>query len=171
MIDDSPHLFFMHFWANDDAQRLAQGLRAALDLANVKHRSQVVFVCEHGSVKSLVAASYFNRRAQERGLPFHAVARGVAPEPSVPGPVREGLRRDGFDISESSPQSFKASELDGAALVVSFDQDITKTVGGRTRHLRWDGLPDVLPDYSHGRDAIVQRVDALMDELAPSTAP
>src|SRR5215472_1566864 len=30
MIDDSPHLFFMHFWAQDDAQRLAQGLRAAL---------------------------------------------------------------------------------------------------------------------------------------------
>ena len=36
MIDDAPHLFFMHFWANDDARRLAQGLRAALDLANVK---------------------------------------------------------------------------------------------------------------------------------------
>ena len=36
MIDDSPHLFFMHFWANDDAQKLAQGLRAALDLGNVK---------------------------------------------------------------------------------------------------------------------------------------
>jgi hypothetical protein len=36
MIDDSPHIFFMHFWANDDATRLAQGLRAALDLANVK---------------------------------------------------------------------------------------------------------------------------------------
>jgi len=39
MIDDSPHLFFMHFWANDDAERLAQGLRAAVDLANVKHGS------------------------------------------------------------------------------------------------------------------------------------
>jgi hypothetical protein len=37
MIDDSPHLFFMHFWANDEAHKLAQGLRAALDLANVKH--------------------------------------------------------------------------------------------------------------------------------------
>jgi len=36
MIDDSPHLFFMHFWANDEAQKLAQGLRAALDLANVR---------------------------------------------------------------------------------------------------------------------------------------
>jgi hypothetical protein len=36
MIDDSPHLFFMHFWAHDDAQRLAQALRSALDLANLK---------------------------------------------------------------------------------------------------------------------------------------
>jgi hypothetical protein len=39
MIDDSPHLFFMHFWANDDVTKLTQGLRAALDLANVKHGS------------------------------------------------------------------------------------------------------------------------------------
>ena len=36
MIDDSPHLFFMHFWANDDARRLAEVLRSALDLMNVK---------------------------------------------------------------------------------------------------------------------------------------
>ena len=35
MIDDSPHLFFMHFWANDDAEHLAQGLRAAVGLANL----------------------------------------------------------------------------------------------------------------------------------------
>jgi hypothetical protein len=39
MIDDSPHLFFMHFWANDDVAKLSHGLRAALDLANVKHGS------------------------------------------------------------------------------------------------------------------------------------
>jgi hypothetical protein len=39
MIDDSPHLFFMHFWANDDVTKLSHGLRAALDLANVKRGS------------------------------------------------------------------------------------------------------------------------------------
>lgn len=39
MIDDSPHLFFMHFWGHDDAVRLARGLRAALDLANLKRGS------------------------------------------------------------------------------------------------------------------------------------
>jgi hypothetical protein len=34
MLDDSPHLFFMHFWANDDALKLARGVRAALDKTN-----------------------------------------------------------------------------------------------------------------------------------------
>ena len=34
MLNDSPHLFFMHFWANDDALKLARGLRAALDKTN-----------------------------------------------------------------------------------------------------------------------------------------
>jgi hypothetical protein len=36
MLDESPRLFFMHFWANDDAMKLAKGLRAALDKMNVK---------------------------------------------------------------------------------------------------------------------------------------
>jgi hypothetical protein len=31
MLDEEPRLFFMHFWANDDAVKLAKGLRAALD--------------------------------------------------------------------------------------------------------------------------------------------
>jgi biotin operon repressor len=31
MLDEQPRLFFMHFWANDDAQKLAIGLRAGLD--------------------------------------------------------------------------------------------------------------------------------------------
>ncbi len=35
MLDDQPHVFFMHFWAHDDAVRLAKGLRAALDKTSV----------------------------------------------------------------------------------------------------------------------------------------
>jgi hypothetical protein len=31
MLDEQPRLFFMHFWANDDAIKLAKGVRAALD--------------------------------------------------------------------------------------------------------------------------------------------
>ena len=35
MLDDQPRLFFMHFWANDDAQQLANGLKAALAKVNI----------------------------------------------------------------------------------------------------------------------------------------
>jgi hypothetical protein len=33
MLDEQPRLYFMHFWANDDAIKLAKGVRAALDKA------------------------------------------------------------------------------------------------------------------------------------------
>jgi Domain of Unknown Function (DUF1259). len=33
-LDDMPRLFYMHFWANDDALKLAKVLRSALDVTN-----------------------------------------------------------------------------------------------------------------------------------------
>jgi Domain of Unknown Function (DUF1259) len=35
MLDDQPHLYFMHFWANGDAKKLAEGLKAALAQINI----------------------------------------------------------------------------------------------------------------------------------------
>ncbi len=35
MLNDEPRTFFVHFWANDDAVKLAHGIRAALDKVNV----------------------------------------------------------------------------------------------------------------------------------------
>src|SRR5215831_18846737 len=35
MLDDQPRLYFIHFWANDDAKKLAEGLKAALAQINI----------------------------------------------------------------------------------------------------------------------------------------
>jgi len=35
MLTETPRLFFMHFWANDDVRKLARGLRTALDRMNI----------------------------------------------------------------------------------------------------------------------------------------
>jgi len=35
MIDEQPRLFFVHFWANDDAKKLAEGLKQALSHVNI----------------------------------------------------------------------------------------------------------------------------------------
>jgi hypothetical protein len=38
MLDEEPRLFFIHFWANDDAVKLARSVRAALDKTAVPQR-------------------------------------------------------------------------------------------------------------------------------------
>lgn len=40
LLTEEPRLFFMHFWANDDAVKLARGLRAALDRTNSSRGTQ-----------------------------------------------------------------------------------------------------------------------------------
>jgi hypothetical protein len=39
MIDENPRLYFMHFWANDDAQQLARKLRSVLDMMHLARGS------------------------------------------------------------------------------------------------------------------------------------
>jgi hypothetical protein len=36
MLNEEPRVFFMHLWANDDAEKLARGLRAGLDQVDVR---------------------------------------------------------------------------------------------------------------------------------------
>jgi hypothetical protein len=38
MLDEQPRLFFIHFWANDDAIKLAKGIRAALEKTAIATR-------------------------------------------------------------------------------------------------------------------------------------
>ncbi len=42
MLNDQPHLIFMHFWANDDAAKVAKGLRAALDQTKSRGAEQAM---------------------------------------------------------------------------------------------------------------------------------
>ena len=46
MIDEQPRLYFMHFWAVDDAAKLARGLRAALDRTNRRTPSSKAHPCK-----------------------------------------------------------------------------------------------------------------------------
>jgi hypothetical protein len=179
MIDDSPHLFFMHFWANDDVAKLTRGLRSALDLADVKRRPSgetaqtgsktgtIVFVCRYGSAKSVVAARFFNRIAAEEGLPFHAVARGIEPEPVIPLYVREPIRADHFEIGpEEKPVPLDAGETHDAAAVVCI---MCKLPPGQLavarQSIEWTDVPDVSDGYAAARDRILGHMKELMVRL------
>ena len=40
----------------------------------------VLFVCEHGAAKSVIAAAYFNQLASEKNLDVRAIERGTNPD-------------------------------------------------------------------------------------------
>jgi protein-tyrosine-phosphatase len=108
---------------------------------------QVVFVCEHGTVKSVVAVEHFNRLAKARGLAVTAISRGVRPDSAIPDPVRRGLADDGFDVSLFLPRPLVSADLSSAILVVALDADVAPIVGTIRPVMRWDGLPSVTTDY------------------------
>jgi arsenate reductase len=141
-------------------------LRAQAPLSAASDSQTVVFVCEHGTVKSVVALAYFRQLAQERHLPNRAISRGTAPDWSVPALVRDGLRQDGLTLGPFTPARFTLADLTSAIAVISFDQpSVAAIVGGRVPTAGWDGLPAVSENYGVARDSIRKRVTRLVDSL------
>jgi len=126
---------------------------------------KVVFVCEHGSAKSVVAARQLARLAAGRGLRIQAVARGVRPDERIADAARAGLRSDGLDAGDEAPRALSSDDLRGAAVVVSFGQDVS-ALAGPTPVERWDDAPAVSEDYARARDYIVGHERALLDAMA-----
>jgi protein-tyrosine-phosphatase len=126
---------------------------------------RVVFVCEHGTVKSVVAAALFNKLARKRGLAAVAVSRGTAPDSALPALVRDGLLADGAGPWRARPTRLTSADVPGASLFVSFDQPVEALVGERAPLRHWDGTPSVMQTYATGRDAILERVRALVAEM------
>ena len=52
----------------------------------------VLFVCLHGSAKSVIASQYFRRLAAERGLAADTGSAGTEPDAEIPPGVARGLR-------------------------------------------------------------------------------
>ena len=131
----------------------------------MKQEQTIVFVCEHGSAKSVVAAAHFNRLAGERGLGLRAVSRGTDPDAEI-GPAAEaGLRADGLVAGGRSPAKLTQADAAGAARVVTFCE-LPRSYATAAPVERWDGVPPVSENYAKARDEIVGRTRRLLDGLA-----
>src|SRR5258706_4721784 len=84
----------------------------------------IVFVCEHGSGKSIIAAVEFERMAKEKGLHLNILARGTNPDAEIPKLVRDGLKADGYDAGSLKPTKVSEKDLKSAARIVSFGPDL-----------------------------------------------
>lgn len=128
-------------------------------------RPIIVFVCEHGAAKSIIAAAYFNKLAQQRGMTWSAIARGTNPDLELSEATRSGLAKDGLTPTEVTPQELSADEIESAQRIVSFCE-LPKEFEGKRISERWDGVPAVSENYERARDAIIERIQNLLNRLA-----
>lgn len=121
---------------------------------------EVLFLCQHGGAKSVIAVSHFNRLAAERGLPFVGTAAAAEdPYDAVPEPVADHLQRDGFDVRAFRPQQAGPDQIGAAARVVSIGCEVPGA------HERWDDVPAASEDLEGSVAAIRRHVEVLAAEL------
>jgi arsenate reductase (thioredoxin) len=121
----------------------------------------IIFVCEHGAAKSIIAAAYFNKYARERNLRFYAVARGTQLDSELSPSTVAGLHEDGLSPNESVPQKLSAADIESAQQIVSFcllPEEYQKKFAIEL----WDDIPPVSENYEKARDTILAKLKALM---------
>jgi protein-tyrosine-phosphatase len=128
----------------------------------------VVMVCEHGNVKSLMAASYFNELATARHLPFRAISRGTSPNSTtVPPPIIDGLRSDGFDVAGFHPTAISAADIASAHRVILINTELAAGLSDGARPTeKWTDVPPASVDYDAAREALKAHVRAVLDQLS-----
>jgi arsenate reductase (thioredoxin) len=131
-----------------------------------QQRETVVFICPHGGAKSLIAASYFNRMAVEKHLPYTAVAVAAEhPYDSVPANIANFLEKDGFRVRSFKPRPVSRADLRGASRVISVGCDLSKVDTRGTAIETWDDVPLVDDGLPQSAAAIRKHVIVLIDQL------
>lgn len=121
---------------------------------------KILFLCQHGGAKSVIAASHFNRLAAERGLPFVATAAAAEdPYDAVPAPVAGHLQSQGFDVRKLKPHHVALEELETAARIVTIGCDLPGA------HENWDDVPAASEDLEGSVAAIRRHVETLAGDL------
>jgi protein-tyrosine-phosphatase len=132
--------------------------------AHAQAAPSVLFICEHGNAKSLVAALHCERLAASRGRAVHGLSRGVDPGAHVPPEIASGLAADGFDVSAFIPSRSTPAEISGAAHIVLIGVEVDVSAAPRPV-TRWDDISALSENYEQARGEIVTRLNALLDTM------
>jgi arsenate reductase len=124
----------------------------------------IIFVCEHGAAKSIIAAAYFNKLAQETNSHVRASARGTHPDSELSPIAITGLRDDGLTPTESAPQKLSLAEVEFAQQIITFCK-LPAEYQQKASVEHWNGVPPVSENYEKARDVILERLKHLINNI------
>ena len=126
-------------------------------------KQKVVFVCEHGAAKSVIATTYFNKLAAERGLNYESVCRATAPDSTLTPATRAGLKSDNIQ-QNLAPQKLSLSDTKNADRIILFTP-LPNNIHVSVPTEDWSGTQNIDASYIQRRDAIVKKINSLLDSL------
>jgi arsenate reductase (thioredoxin) len=127
--------------------------------------SKILFVCEHGAAKSIIAAAWFNKLAHENGINLQAVARGTSPDDELSPITVQGLTTDGLTSTEVTPQKLLAAEIQSAQRVITFGDLFNKEDHQDVKIENWNDVPPVSRDYQIAREVIMDHLTRLLADI------
>ncbi len=167
MLQTQPAIFFLHYWGTGPAEKLATGFREALaELGKSQDVPRVLFICPHGAAKSVLASSYFQQMAKDRGLNVQVDFAGMEPDPQLSPRAVERLNARGYAPPPGSPRKVTREDLASADLVISIGCNVDGLATGSAKVRRWDDVPSPSDDFDRADEAILERVTQLVAELA-----
>jgi protein-tyrosine-phosphatase len=125
----------------------------------------IVFMCEHGAAKSVIATAYFNKLAAERGLPDQATFRGRNPQDELSERAVAGLKADGVAVPSGKPTAIADEDIAKATHIFAIGCALPDKARQSGKADDWSDVPDD-KGYPAMRDAIVRHVTELLDRLA-----
>jgi arsenate reductase len=125
---------------------------------------KIVFVCEHGAAKSVIATAYFNKIAVERGLPDRAIYRGANPQAELSVSALKGLKEDGLTLPSDKPSPITNADVSAATHIFAIGCSLPAHATSSGKAESWDDVPEDR-GYAAQRDAIKKHVERLIDQL------
>ena len=128
----------------------------------------VLFVCTHNAGRSQMAAALLDHQAAGR---VHVASAGSEPADQLNPAVVAAMAEIGLDISREFPKPLTAGQVKAADVVITLGCGDACPIYPGKRYEDWD-LPDPagldLAAVRPIRDAIRDRVQVLLHELAPA---
>lgn len=135
----------------------------------------VLFVCVHNAGRSQMAEAFFNHLAVERGLEVRALSAGTAPGGQVNPMAAQAMEEVGISLAGHSPKLLTPEVAAASDRIITMGCGVEADMCPAGTYISEDwGLPDPHGQSLQGvrpvRDAVRQRVEALLDELGPAPA-
>jgi protein-tyrosine-phosphatase len=125
----------------------------------------VLFVCEHGAAKSVLAAELLQRKLDELDLPIQIHAAGIDPSDAIADSVVGLIPERAWELRTRRPRRVTQQDIETASITITFNLATAALPTAPAAVLAWDDVPPLSDDPVAARAAIERHVEALVERL------